>query len=114
MVAIGIRQRQGFSRRGGMFLRHLGQPKVEDLGVTALRHQNVGWLNVTMNDSFTMSRIQRVGNLNPKRQDVLGVHWPPSDAVLQRHAIEELHDDERSFAVSIDLIDRANVGMVQR
>ena len=95
-----------------MFLRHLGQPKVEDLGVTALRHQNVGWFNVTMNDPFTMRCIQRVGNLNPKRQDVLGVHWPPSDAVLQRHAIEELHYHKSTAIFFANVVNCADVRMV--
>ncbi len=34
--------------------------------------------------------------------------------MLQRSSLEELHDDERPVVVSLDLVDGADVGMVQR
>ena len=96
-----------------MFFRYLGQSEVENLSVTAFCHQNVGWLNVTMNDPFTMRRIERVSNLNSERQCVFRLQWTASDAMLQRHAIQELHDHEGTTIFLANVMDRADVGMVQ-
>jgi hypothetical protein len=61
-----------------------------------------------------MSRIERVGDLNGKRQEHLGFQWAPSDAVLQHHAVQKLHDNEWLTILLPDFIDRADIGMVQR
>jgi hypothetical protein len=37
-----------------------------------------------------------------------------TDAVLQRHAVQELHDDERLTILLSDLMNRADVRMVER
>ena len=74
--------------------RHLRQSEVQDLGVAALGDEDVGRLDVAMDDAFGMRRIQRVGDLDRQRQQRLSLHRLPGDAVLQRHAIEEFHGDE--------------------
>jgi hypothetical protein len=40
-------------------------------------------------------------------------HRAARDAVLQRHAIEKLYDDERLVAALADLVNGADVGVVQ-
>src|ERR1035438_6261070 len=42
------------------FERHLRQPEIQDLGVPALGHKDVGWLDVAMNDTRRMSGIERI------------------------------------------------------
>ena len=42
------------------------------------------------------------------------LHRPARDPVLQRQAIQKLHGDERLAVVLADLVNRADVGMVQR
>ena len=44
----------------------------------------------------------------------LGLQRPARDAVLQRHAVQKLHGDERLAVLLADVVDRADVGMVQR
>ena len=38
----------------------------------------------------------------------------PGDAVLQRHAVQKLHGDEGLAVLLADVVNRADVGMVQR
>ena len=38
----------------------------------------------------------------------------PSDPVLKRHAVQKLHGDERLAVLLADVVNRADVGMIQR
>src|SRR5437667_9910170 len=41
------------------------------------------------------------------------LHGLSGDAMLQRHAVQELHDEERMAVLLPDLMDRADIGMVE-
>ncbi len=66
-----------------------------------------------MNDVLGMRRVQRVGNLGADREQGLQLQRPPADAVLQGIAIQKLHDDEPLPLMAGNLMDGADVGMVQ-
>ena len=42
----------------------LGQPEVENFGVAAFRHEDVGRLDVSVDDTFGMSSVERIGNFD--------------------------------------------------
>jgi hypothetical protein len=48
----------------------LCQPEVKHLGVSPACHEDVGRLDVAMDDAGLVRGIERVGNLGPERQDV--------------------------------------------
>ncbi len=96
------------------YRRDLGQPEVEDLGMTALSHKKVGRLDVAMDDALGMRRVERIGNLDRQRQQRVQFHGTPGDHVLQGHAIEILHGDKRLAVLLANVVNRADVGMVQR
>ena len=75
--------------------RNLRQAEVQNLGVAALCHEDVGGLDVAVDDAFAVRGIESVGNLNSQRQKHLQVQRPARDPVLQGHAIEIFHGDER-------------------
>ncbi len=60
----------------------LGQSEVENLGVTALGHEKVGGLDVTMDDALGMGSVERVGGFNGKGQNGLDFQGPPRNAML--------------------------------
>ena len=74
----------------------LRQPEIQNLGVAALGDENVGGLDVAVDDAFGVGGIERVGNLDGQRQNQLGFQRTPGDAVLQRQPIQKLHGDEGS------------------
>src|SRR2546430_10038744 len=69
--------------------------------------------DIPMNDPRRVRRIQRVCNLNRKRQEQICLQRTPGDAMLQHDAIQKLHGDERLLATFADLVNCADVGMVE-
>src|ERR1700674_2950816 len=82
--------------------------------MSALGHKNVGWLDVAVDNAFGVSRIQRVRNLDGERQNQLGFHRSASNTVLQRQPVQKLHGDVGLVAILGDVVNRADVGMVER
>src|SRR5580658_7222870 len=97
-----------------MLSRNLRQPEVENLGMTTLGDKDVRRLDVAVDDSFSMRGIEGIGNLDGKRENQFRFQRMPADAVLQRHAVEILHDDEGLTFALVNLVHYADVGMVQR
>ena len=60
-----------------------------------------------------MGSFESVGDFNREREKIIRVNRFAADAVLQRHTIEIFHRDERPTLVPTDLVDGADVGMVQ-
>ena len=66
-----------------------------------------------MNDPRRMRRIERVGDLNGKRQEQIGLQETAGDTVLQHDAIQKFHGDECPPILFANVINCADVGMVQ-
>ena len=69
-----------------------------------LRDEEVGRLDVAVHDARRVSGVERIGDLDGERQQQFDVERPSRDAVLQRHAIQELHGDERLAVVLADVV----------
>ena len=65
---------------------HFGQVEVENFGVAALDDENVGGLDVAVNDAFAVRGIQRVGHLNGEIQHGVEIYRLADNQVLQRLA----------------------------
>src|SRR5271169_155230 len=91
----------------------LRQTEVENLRVPALCDKNVGRFDVAVNDSFGMSGVQSVGDLNRQREQNIRLDRFSVDAVLQRLPVEKLHRNEGLTVVFADFMDGANIRMVQ-
>ncbi len=92
----------------------LGQPEVQYLGLAARAHEDVGGLDVAMDDPLGVRGVERVGDLDAEIEDLLQLERLALDAVLERLAFQELHGDEALALVFADFIDGADVGMVER
>jgi len=66
-----------------------------------------------MDNALGVSGIERVGNLDGEGQNRIAFHRAIPDVMLERHAVQELHDDERTPIVLADFVDRADVRVVQ-
>src|SRR5208337_1779983 len=89
--------------QGSLCETYLRQAEVENLGVSALGHENIGGLNVAMNDARLVGGVERIGHVNRQRQQQLRLHRTSADAMLQRHSIEEFHRNERLTALLVNV-----------
>jgi hypothetical protein len=95
------------------FRRQLGQTKVEDFCAPSPRNKNVRRLDVPVDDAFGVSCVEGIGNFNAQGNYRVQVHRPAQNGVLQGHSVEELHDDEAQAVLLANIVNRANVGMVE-
>jgi hypothetical protein len=95
------------------FGREFGQAEVEDFGVTAGGDENIGRFDVAMNDSLGVGGVQRVGEVDAERKEGFHFQGAPGDVVLQRRAFQKLHGNVRFSILFADVVDGADVGMIQ-
>jgi hypothetical protein len=109
----GHRVRGGNLARRAARLCDLRQPEVENLGVPAFGNKNIRRLDVAMNDPFRMRRVERVGDFNRQEDDGFVLQRFSRDEMFQRGAIQKLHGNERLLTVLADLVDGANIGVIE-
>jgi len=93
-------------------LHSLGQPEVHDLHMTIWSQHDVGWFQVSVNDSFLVSTIYRLSRLYGNLKSLPGWHSALRELVLQGMALYVLHDDEVFIIHFADLMDFADKWMV--
>src|SRR5262245_6838796 len=91
----------------------LGEAEVEQLRVAALRYENIRWFHISMNDPGAVRGIERIGDAGAHRHQLFDRQGTDVQAIPQRLAIEPLHCDEWLTVVLCNLIDRADMGMIQ-
>ncbi len=92
---------------------HLGQTEVENLGGSARGHKDICRLDVAVDDALGMRGIERLGDVNADREQLLHLQRTIADEMLQRLAFQILHDDVGLIAFFADVINGADVGMIQ-
>src|SRR5215831_14439175 len=93
--------------------RDFGEAEIEDFGVATFGNKDVGGLDVAMNNVFGVGGIQRFGYLNRNTENPFEFDRLARDEMFERGAIEKLHSDESAAVFFADVVDSANVGMVQ-
>ena len=66
-----------------------------------------------MDDAAGVRGVERVGDLDAERKDRFQLECPSADHVLEGRAVEEFHDEESAAGVLADVVDGADVGVVQ-
>ena len=97
-----------------MRLRELREAEVEYLHLAAFGDEDVRRLDVAVDDAGRVRGVERVGDLDGIVEEQRPSAAACRDAPAQRRAVEHLHDEERQVAVLADVIERADVRMVER
>ena len=90
----------------------LRQTKVQELR-TRLGQHDVAGLQITVRDSLAVRLVERVGDLDGVLQNLFERKRTFLEAFRQRLPFEMLHHQEISAVLAPDVVERANVGMVQ-
>ena len=78
-----------------------------------LGDENVRGLDVAVNDTGFMRRFQCFRYLDGERQKAVQLERMSADRVFQGVALEELHREIVPAVVLADIVERADVGMIQ-
>ena len=81
--------------------------------MATLRHENIGRLDVAVNDTGRVCGIQSVRNFYCKGEKGLGFNWTSADLVLERDSIQKLHHKKEELVLLSDLVNGADIGMIQ-
>jgi len=78
------------------------------------RHKNVRRLNVAVDDPLGVGCIEGIGDFDGERERGIEVHRPALDRVLEGHAVQKLHYDVGLSVLLANVVNGADVGMIQR
>ena len=81
--------------------------------MTSLGDKDVGRLDIAVYDSGGMRRIECIRDFDPQPQHLVNFHRAPADPVFQGHPFEKLHRDEGMAILFANIVDRADVGMIE-
>jgi hypothetical protein len=62
--------------------------------MSSFSHENVGRLNIAVNNASTVGSIEGISDLDSQRQNCFDRQSLSADAVLQVKPVQILHDDE--------------------
>ena len=82
--------------------------------MAALGDKDVRWFDVAVYDAFGVSGFERLCDFNSPVQYLLERLRPASNSVLQCCTVQILHDYEGLPVHLVNLVDGANVGVVER
>ena len=96
-------------------LAQLGQTEIENLDAPIVRDEDVLGLDVPVDDPFLVRRGEprRDGDRRIRRLCVV-TSAPCPEHVAQRLAMQDFADDVRRALVRADVVDREDVGVIQR
>src|ERR1022692_1689175 len=79
----------------------------------ALSDKDIGWFDIAMNDALGVGRVECVGDFDGYGKQHFGFHRPPPDSMLQSQTIEELHGNEGMTLVLANVMNGADIRMIQ-
>ncbi len=92
----------------------LRKAEIQNLGVPSFSHEYIGGFDVPVDDAPFVCGIERIGHLNSQLQHSLERKRISFDEMFESLAIEEFHHNEVLPLMLADLVNRADIGMVQR
>ena len=92
----------------------LGEAKIEDLGLAALGDEDVRRLDVAVDDALGVSGIERVSDLGGRIFEQFVCAEAGRRAVLEGLTFEQLHGNEGWPSLLANVVDGADIGMIER
>jgi len=96
----------------GLWGLQLRQPEVQELRARSGQHDVAG-LQISMHHALAMSLVQRVSDLDGMLQGLVERQGALLQSIGERVSFDVLHDHEIHAILAADVVERADVGMVQ-
>jgi hypothetical protein len=97
----------------GRRLQELRNPEVENLHAPVTRHHDIRGLQIAMDDSVVVRRLQAVGQLDPERAHFRLGQRSVANALLERDAVDVFHDEVIDIARGVEVVDSRDVRMIE-
>src|ERR1700674_4225832 len=81
--------------------------------MAAFGHEEIGRLDVTVNDALRVGSVKRICDLYTKVEKLLRIKRAAVQQMFERGPVKKLHSDEGTPLEIADFVDGANVGMVE-
>ncbi len=100
------------SARAPALWQKFRQAKIEKLYLPAIGEENIGWLDVAVNDGFGVGCFEGIRHLVAVFWHALEFDGFSHNPVFKGLPFEKLHDDEALTLILVHVINRADVRMV--
>src|SRR6185369_10086240 len=90
-----------------------GEPEIQYLHLSSGSDEDVGRLDVSVNNAFGMGRFEGVGDLDGKCEQLLDFDGLVAYPLAQRFTFQQLHDNEVLALMLLNCINGTDVGVVQ-
>jgi len=104
----------GFAIHACTVGRKLRQAEIQNFCMTAVGDENIRGLDVAVHDAFGVGRIQAFGDVDANFEQPFELESATGNQVLESGTFHVLHDDEGAAVVLLNIVDGADVGMIQR
>src|SRR5947209_3365235 len=91
----------------------LGETEIENLYLTALSDEDVGRLDVTMNDALGMRGFERLGELNADIEQTIKWQRRTEQLVIKALAFEQFHRNKGLPVRVFNRVDGTNIRVIQ-
>src|SRR6266550_3418820 len=92
----------------------LGEAEIKDFGLVSTGDEDVGGFDVAMDDALGMGGVEGVRNLDSEIEQAVEFQGLAVNCVLESLALKQFHGYEVPALVLPDLIDSADVGVIER
>ena len=92
----------------------LASPKSRIFTWPPVGDEDVPGFDVAVDDAACVRRVQRIGNLDSDVQHLVRLERTAGKAIAKRLSLHQLHDDERTQVVLTNVVNRADMRVVQR
>ena len=99
---------------GVMIGEKLGEAKIQDFDAAAVGNENVGGLDVAMDDALFVGGVESIGKLDADFNGARNGKGAEGDGFVEGLAFEQLHGDEGAAILFFDGVNGANAGMIER
>ncbi len=91
----------------------LSQSKIENFRLTSIRHEDIGGLDVPVDDALRMCGVECVRNLDTQLQNLFSLQWLSRDLVFEGFPFEVLHGDEGPSFIFPNVVNRADIRVIE-
>src|SRR5215467_11735845 len=81
--------------------------------MATLGDEDVGGLDIAMDDALCVRSVERVGDFDAYIEQDFSVDRAPHDEVFESLTFEKFHGDEGHTGLIVNLVNGADVGVVQ-